>query len=343
MNVCRGLFEDNKLIFSFMILAAIQRKSGQLSGALWSLLLRGIGRLDLDDLPQNPDPDFFSEKDWQFCYGIQQLSGGACDNLCEHITENFDEWSAWADGEAPHMEPLPCNYDEENELQFFHQVLLVKVCRSEKLSYALREFVFRSLGKSFVVFPAPTMKEVYADTTRSTPTIFVLTVGADPTSMLLRFSKEMGKDEGLGVISLGQGQGPKATKLIENGAKTGDWVLLQNCHLAVSWMPALEKLCDFLEESAAQIHREFRLFLTSMPTEDFPVPVLQNGVKLTNEPPKGVRANVVRSMLPMTDEDLGDEVCDKPFEWRKIQFGMKMFHAVLQERRKFGPLGFNIR
>ena len=40
----------------------------------------------------------------------------------------------------------------------------------------------------------------------------------------------------LDYISLGQGQGPKAEKLIKDGKDKGRWVLLMNCHLYVSWM-----------------------------------------------------------------------------------------------------------
>jgi len=43
----------------------------------------------------------------------------------------------------------------------------------------------------------------------------------------------------------------------------------------------------------------------------------------------------------MTEEQLSDSSKDK--EWRRLQFGLKFFHAVIQERRKFGPLGWNIR
>jgi len=156
---------------------------------------------------------------------------------------------------------------------------------------------------------------------------------------LLKLADEMRMSKKFEKVSLGQGQGPKAEKLIKMGIDRGMWVCLQNCHLSTSWMPKMEQIIE--QFSPDQVHKDFRLWLTSMPSPNFPVAVLQNGVKMTLEPPAGLKANLNRAFLRYSDDDLND--CAKPAEWKKMLFGMCLFHAVIQDRRKFGALGWNIR
>ncbi|KAI8730863.1 dynein heavy chain 6 axonemal, partial [Biomphalaria glabrata] len=101
-------------------------------------------------------------------------------------------------------------------------------------------------------------------------------------------------------ISLGQGQGPVADTMIKNATKFGEWVFVQNCHLAASWMNAMEDIIKNIQETSSLLHSNFRLYLSSMPAKHFPVSVLQNSVKVTNEPPKGIRANLRRAFIDMS-------------------------------------------
>ncbi len=65
-------------------------------------------------------------------------------------------------------------------------------------------------------------------------------------------------------------------------------------------MLPMEEVIKNLAEHPEQVNDGFRLFLSSMPAKHFPVTVLQNSVKVTNEPPKGLRANTRRAFTELT-------------------------------------------
>lgn len=122
------------------------------------------------------------------------------------------------------------------------------------------------------------------------------------------------------------------------------WVILQNCHLAVSWMPKLEAAVEELDPE--KVSEDFRLWLTAMPSKDFPVSVLQNGMKMTVEPPKGLKSNLLRAFAALDEEwfeEAGKQSKECQHAFRKMLFGLYFFHGLIQERCNFGPLGWNIQ
>jgi dynein heavy chain len=237
--------------------------------------------------------------------------------------------------DEPHNIPLPPVF--EDRLTSFQRLILLKVLRFGKMIFAIKQFVKQELGAVYIESPPFDLEGCLNDSSNVTPIIFVLSPGADPIAYLNGLAVKKGMKERLQSISLGQGQGVKAEKLIKEAQGTGGWVCLQNCHLSASWMPELEKIQELQDPN--QINPEYRLWLTSMPSKAFPVPVLQGGLKLTNEPPKGLKANMTRSLT-----DIGDryEQCTKPREYKKLIFALAYFHAAILERRKYGAIGWNI-
>ena len=346
-NVCRGLFERHKLIFSFLITSAILRNYNQISSAEWNYILRGGS--PAHEVPKNPDPTFLSVVQWESCCGLQvdlksSFGGGeAGPDFTTHITENIKDWKMWATSEFPHITPLPKPWDKLNGMQ---TMCVLKIFRQEKLVFATERYVADNMGKQFTESPPIVLAEIFPDTSAITPVIFVLSTGSDPTQSLIKFAEERGCLSKLQNVSLGQGQGPTAEKLISAGSKKGEWVCLMNCHLATSWMGSLEKIVEGFTIHGVE-DENFRLWLTSMPSTSFPVSVLQNGIKLTNEPPRGIRANLIGTFTTLgesewTCNDSGKEGRDKMY-WNKLLVGLAFFHAVVQERRKYGALGWNIR
>ena len=365
-NICRGLFEKHKLIFSFLICSNIMLNSKQITQNEWMYFLRGAADEKHNDNNKSPNKSLISNKNWLELISLENTFNDTFNGLSKNIsTKIFNNNSFWKTffsekNKEPHSLLFNINneikinklksstYSNFNNLTSFQLLMLLKILKYEKIIFGISLFVELNLGKNFVSLPPTKLKNVFSETDKTTPIIFVLSTGADPQTVLLRFAKNMKYENKLHNLSLGQGQGIKAEKLINNAIKTGDWVCLQNCHLAKSWMPSLEKIVISITENPQKVHNDFRLWLTSMPCDYFPIPVLQNGVKLTNEPPRGIRSNLMRSYASINEKEFNEDNLiyfnnnkEINYIYRRLLFSLSFFHAILQERRKFGALGFN--
>jgi dynein heavy chain len=338
-NICRSLFKKDKLLFSLILCVGILKGAGEIDQEEWMFLLTGGLAID-QNMPTNPAPEWLRDRAWNEAVRISGYS--AFKSFHNDMVTNIAKWEKIYNSAEPYREALPGPWD--TKLNTFQKLLTTRIIRPDKLVPAVLEFVREKMGQKYVEPPPFDLVASYGDSNNCAPLIFILSPGTDPMAGLLKFAESKGLPQSrLQTISLGQGQGPIAANMIKQAVKSGAWVVLQNCHLAVSWLPTLEKICE--ELTPENTHREFRLWLTSYPSEHFPVTLLQNGVKMTNEPPAGLRANLLRSYL-------SDPICDESFfkgmkkenetEWEKLLFGLCFFHALVQERRNFGPLGWNI-
>ena len=110
--------------------------------------------------------------------------------------------------------------------------------------------------------------------------------------------------------------------------------LISHASAPRSWQESLH--------SDVLLNPSFRLWLTSFPSVAFPVTVLQNAVKMTYTPPKGLKANLTATWGVMNNEVVSRCSRCKAI-YRRLLFSLSFFHAVVQERQKFGPLGWNGR
>ena len=333
-NICRGLFEKDKLLFSFMIASKIQLSGGKIAPKEWNFFLRGsLG----EEVATDGCPGFLLEKVFKECLQLSTSIPTYKELIGElKSPDNSLIWHRVMESENPSEEPLTNKL--QVQLDNFQKLLLMKILREEKLILSIKTFVKNTLGDLFIESPVFDLKGSFEDSSSTTPIIFVLSPGADPISYLIALSKEKEMDSRLKMLSLGQGQGEIAKEMIKSGRRNGDWVCLQNCHLAVSWMSTLERVQE--NQNVSDTHSDYRLWLTSMPSTKFPVPVLQNGIKITNEPPKGLKANLLRTYTEVTEANY--ESCKKPHEFKKLLFSLAFFHAVILERRKYGAIGWNI-
>ncbi|XP_020300595.1 dynein heavy chain 3, axonemal isoform X2 [Pseudomyrmex gracilis] len=336
-NVCRSLFEKDKLIFSLVLCIDLLRADYKLEEELWVFFL--TGGIVLDNPHPNPDSSWLTDKSWSDVVRANLLPG--LEKLRESFQSNISQWKQYYDLSNPQEHPFPPPF--ENVGESLRKLVILRCVRPDKLVAAVQKFIIHHMGISFVEPPPFDLQSSYDDSSNVTPLIFVLSPGSDPMVNLIKFAEECGiSKKNLVTISLGQGQGPVAISMIDRGIKLGEWVILQNCHLAVSWMKELDRICDEIIVPE-KTHPKFRIWLTSYPSKEFPVSILQNGIKMTNEPPKGLKNNLLRSYVhdPISNPYFFRE-CVKIIEWRSLLFSLCFFHAVVLERRSFGPLGWNI-
>uniref|UniRef100_A0A8C3R483 Dynein heavy chain 8, axonemal n=1 Tax=Cyanoderma ruficeps TaxID=181631 RepID=A0A8C3R483_9PASS len=181
-----------------------------------------------------------------------------------------------------------------------------------------RHYIAESLGEKYAEGFILEMEAMWTESGCRTPLTCLLSVGSDPTESIERLNIPCR------AISMGQGQETHARHLLNQCMQDGGWLLLQNCHLGLEF---LDELIDTITTKES-MSEDFRTWITTEAHPEFPINLLQSSIKFTNEPPQAVTQDLLgMSKMPV---------------WKPLLYAVAFLHTTVQERRKFGPLGWNI-
>jgi dynein heavy chain len=329
---CRGLFERHKLLLSMHLASKVLMANKDFNSVEYAFFLRGGQVLDRSSQPPNPAPEWITQQMWDNLVEVEKLENFR--GFQTTFEQTLRDWRKWFMSAEPETEPLPGEWDAR--LDALQKMIVTRCIRTDRTLPAIEQFITQRLSPEFVEPPAFDLESVFEESTNTIPTLFVLTPGMDPTPLLRALANAHNTQ--WQTISLGQGQAPKAQKLMSDAAEQGFWAFLANCHLSSLWLPTLEKIVANMSEELP--HPAFRLWMSSDPSPKFPISLLQLCVKVTTEPPRSLKSNMTRLLNQVTDEHFNR--VKEHNKYKRLFMSLVWMHSLLLERKKFKTLGWNV-
>ncbi|XP_041817844.1 dynein heavy chain 5, axonemal [Chelmon rostratus] len=326
----RSLYEEHKLLFTLLLALKIDLQARNISHPEVLTFVKGGASLDLNSVESKPRR-WILDQTW---LNLVQLSGlPPFTQILTQVSQNERAWRTWFDHPVPEDATLPDGYEEK--LDTFRKLLLIRSWCPDRTTAQARHYISESLGHQYAEGLVLDLDAMLAESDSRTPMVCLLSMGSDPTENIERLAKNKGAP--CRPISMGQGQEVHARRLLATSMTDGGWLLLQNCHLGLDF---LDELLETVTAAAPEsVHKGFRVWLTTDVHPRFPITFLQSSIKFTNEPPLGMKAGLKRTFSGVTQDQL--EISNLP-QWKPLLYAVAFLHTTVQERRKFGPLGWNI-
>lgn len=329
---CTGIFEKHKLLFSFQMTIKLELSEGRLNQSELDFFIKGNVALEKSSR-LNPTK-WLSPQGWEDILRLSSEFPDKFSSLPDEIENSPAIWKEWYDLDTPESIAYPFGYAKK--LAPFERLMFVRCFRVDRVYRSVVDFITVIMGEEYVTPPVISLDGIFEQSSPHMPVVFILSPGSDPTSELMKLADRCGMGGGkFRYLSLGQGQESAALSLLDIAVNRGQWLMLQNCHLLIPFIRVLEKTL----ERVAKPHPDFRLWLTTDDTPSFPVGILQRSLKVVTEPPNGLKLNLRNTYFKIRANAL--DTCPHPF-FKSLVYVLGFFHAVVQERRKYDKIGWNI-
>ncbi|VDL93852.1 unnamed protein product, partial [Schistocephalus solidus] len=337
-RVARGMLHRDQITFAILLVRIFLKGRSMMAGAQTSGFEAEFGVFlhgqETSTLLTKQNIPAISGLTQEQCSAVARLQSQlpAFKNLVAAITKeaNFATWvgSVSPETEVPVLWEMPASAGSPVSTAVY-SLLLIQALRPDRLLACCHILVSSVFGQTFMESARAHLdfgQIVENELKASVP-------GFDPSGRIEDLAADLKKT--LTGIAIGSAEGfSQAEKVINTAVKQGKWVMLKNVHLAPSWLVQLEKKLH-----SFQPHPSFRLFLTMEINPKLPVNLLRTGRVFVFEPPPGMKASLLRTFANIP----ASKMCRAPAERSRLYFLLAWFHAVVQERLRYVPLGWTKR
>lgn len=337
LSICRSLSEGHKILYSFLLCSKILLDDRQTTEEEIKYFISP--NLSHNNSTLNNMLDWLPSDIWgNICSLSKALP--AFDDLADNFSCNDQAWKQYYNSEHLQNDLLPEPWVDK--LSVFQKLILTKTLRPDRIIVEIMRMIEDILGNMHSFSPQLKVSQSYTESSCLTPLLFILPSCSSVLSLVSTYAKTKGHSSKFISLSMGKGQEAKAELLVQEAQRNGNWVLLQNCHLVTDWMIQLERICENCNLSNVSLN--FRLWLSSYPTKEFPISILQNSIKITHDYPLNIKETLLNiyHSEPIANKEFFEGCPGKDKAFTKLLFGLCLFHTVIRERKSFGPQGWNV-
>lgn len=233
-NICRSIFDVDKLIFSWIFTTRVLVTNGQLKEEQLNLFISGHDNF-IGPIFEKPNADWLTEKMWNDLNKLSQITGTK--DLLESFRRDIDVWKQYFYGDED--EPPTKLVDGFTS---FEKLMITKIFHPELIKAAVTDFIAAEMGTQFVNPPRFDIHKSFEESNILTPLIFILSPGVDPIETLWLFAERLGYSQSMQMVSLGADQADYVENALNRAQKQGSWICMENCHLNTEWLTSLENI-----------------------------------------------------------------------------------------------------
>eukprot|EP00117_Sycon_ciliatum_P023615 scpid1048/ scgid0074/ Dynein-1-alpha heavy chain, flagellar inner arm I1 complex; 1-alpha DHC; Dynein-1, subspecies f len=339
------------------VFSAVREQGGENTAAFVPLYAGGGGG------PAKPPISWLTTRQWRQVQHLDAKLTFAFKGICRHMLTHPTYWERFVEGSintvqwkltAADLAGAAATGAQDtrkegdvvlDDLSPLCKLILVRILRPN----CLLEFVKDLVPKVLEIdeLPSPlTLSETFDIFDYHTPLMLIVSEGSEAVKTILRVAKA--QENAVSVVSqaVGCNGGPLADELIQKAKEIGNWVVLQNCHTAKSWMDRLDQIVARDVVNNENLHPNFRLWLTVEAVEStMPPTILQNCAKYTMKSRSGFCENVQRLLdggrgmylsNEKFEEEIGKDEEDEDRQqwkqqWKQLMFNMCLMHSLLLE------------